>query len=54
MIRGHIELDSVINTDRWCGYDGLVDLSYKKNLRVNHSQNEFANGGRHINGIESF
>ena len=54
IIRGHIELDSVINTDGWHGYDGLVDLGYKKHLRVNHGQNEFASGERHINGIESF
>ncbi|WP_111861442.1 IS1595 family transposase [Acinetobacter sp. CFCC 10889] len=54
IIRGHIELDSVINTDGWRGYDGLVDLGYEKHLRVNHGKNEFACGDRHINGIESF
>jgi len=54
IIRGHIELDSVINTDGWRGYDGLVDLGYKKHLRVNHGQNKFASGEHHINGIESF
>ena len=50
IIRGHIELDSVINTDRWRGYDGLVDIGFDKYLRVNHGDNEFACG----NGIESF
>ena len=54
IIRGHIELDSVINTDGWRGYDGLVDIGFDKHLRVNHSDNEFACGERHINGIESF
>ena len=54
IIRGHIELDSVINTDGWRGYDGLVDLGFNKHLRVNHGNNEFACGDRHINGIESF
>ena len=54
IIRGQIELDSVINTDGWRGYDGLVDIGFDKHLRVNHGDNEFACGERHINGIESF
>ena len=29
-------------------------MGYSKHLRVNHGQNEFAHGSRHINGIESF
>lgn len=37
-----------------CGYNGLVDLGYKKHYRVNHSANEFARGKAHINGIENF
>jgi hypothetical protein len=45
---------SVINTDGWRGYDGLVDIGFDKHLRVNHGNNEFACGERHINGIESF
>nr|WP_269084481.1 transposase [Acinetobacter venetianus] len=36
------------------GYEGLVDIGYDKHFRVNHGANEFANGDRHINGIESF
>lgn len=35
------------------GYDGLVLEGYK-HYRVHHSENEFARGRRHINGIESF
>lgn len=54
IIRGHIELDSVINTYGWRGYDGLVDIGFDKHLRVNHGSNEFACGERHINGVESF
>lgn len=34
--------------------DGLVDIGFGKRLRVNHSDNEFAYGERHINDIESF
>jgi len=54
IIRGHIELDSVIHTDGWRGYDGLVDIGFDKHLRVNHGDYEFACGERHINGIASF
>ena len=54
IIRGHIELDTIINTDGWRGHDELVDMGFNKTLRVNHGQNEFACGERHINGIESF
>jgi transposase len=54
IIRGRVALESVIHSDSWRGYDGLVDLGYKKHYRVHHGANEFANGKRHINGIESF
>jgi transposase-like protein len=53
-IRGHADLESVIHTDGWSGYDGLVDLGYARHHRVNHGKNEFALGPNHINGIESF
>ena len=54
IIRGKVELESVIHSDSWRGYNGLVDLGYKKHYRVHHGNNEFVNGKRHINGIESF
>jgi len=53
-IRGRVDPQSVIHSDGWRGYDGLVDVGYAKHLRVNHGDNEFANGRSHINGIESF
>ena len=40
--------------DGWSGYDGLVDLVLAKHFRVNHGNNEFVKGSRHVNGIESF
>ena len=46
--------ESIIHSDHWRGYNGLVDLGYKKHYRVHHGSNEFAIGKRHINGIESF
>ena len=54
IIRGRVDLHSVIHSDGWRGYDGLVDIGYKKHFRVNHGQDEFAKGKNHINGIESF
>jgi transposase-like protein len=55
IIRGHADIDSVIHTDGWRGYDGLVDVGFEKHFRVNHGDNEFSKGnGNHINGIESF
>ena len=54
IIRGKVELDSVIHSDQWRGYNGLVDLGYKKHFRVNHGEDEFVNDHSHINGIEGF
>jgi len=54
IIRGHVDLESVIHSDGWKGYDGLVDIGYDKHYRVNRGANEFAQGRNHINGIESF
>lgn len=55
VIRGRVDIQSVIHSDTWPGYDGLVDLGYQKHHRVVHGDNEFARAGNiHINGIESF
>lgn len=54
IIRGRIKPETVIHSDGWRGYDGLVDVGYAKHYRVNHGRNEFARGTHHINGIESF
>ena len=55
IIRGRADIESIIHTDGWKGYDGLVDLGYEKHFRVKHNLNEFSDGaGNHINGIEGF
>lgn len=54
IIRGKVSLDSVIHSDGWRGYNRLVDVGYSKHFRVNHSDDVFAIGDIHINGIESF
>jgi len=54
IIRGRVDPDSVIHSDGWRGYNGLVDLGYKKHYRVNHGADQFVDRKCHINGIESF
>ncbi|HEY5074713.1 MAG TPA: IS1595 family transposase [Pyrinomonadaceae bacterium] len=54
VIRGRVALDTVIHSDGWRGYDGLVDVGYAKHFRVDHGHNQFVRGPHHVNGIESF
>lgn len=58
VIRGKVPLASVIHSDGWVGYDGLVDIGYAKHFRVKHGEKEFVRDEvthlTHINGIESF
>ncbi|MCX6813582.1 MAG: IS1595 family transposase [Candidatus Azambacteria bacterium] len=55
IIKGKIDPSTVIYSDGWRGYDGLVDMGFDKHFRVNHGNNEFSKGnGIHINGIENF
>jgi len=53
IITGQILENSTVYTDGWGAYDGLILNGYD-HYRVFHSQNEFARGKSHINGIESF
>ncbi len=50
IIKGKTSVESVIHSDGWRGYNGLVDFGYKKHFRVHYSKNEFARGNSHING----
>ncbi len=54
IIRGRVGIETIIHSDSWRGYNGLVDLGYPKHFRVNHSADEFATKDSNINGIESF
>jgi len=55
IILGKVDIHSILFSDGWRGYNGLVDVGYDKHFRVNHSENEFAKDKTvHINGIESF
>lgn len=56
IIQGKVSIeDSILYSDGWKGYDGLVDVWIDKHFRVNHGKSEFSLGnGIHINGIENF
>ena len=55
VILGKVSVESVIYSDGWRGYNGLVDVGYSRHFRVHHGANEFARDKHcHINGIESF
>jgi transposase len=54
ILRGKVEPESIIHSDAWRGYSGLVDLGYKKHCRVHHYNDQFVNSRRHTNGIKSF
>lgn len=53
-LRGRVHPASVVHSDGWTSYDGVVDLGYRKHFRIRKSEHGFANGRTHINGIEAF
>lgn len=54
VIRGKVSVESVLFTDGWRGYSGLLDLGYEKHFRIDKSKSFSNQNGIHINGIESF
>ncbi len=54
IIKGKVDSNSIIHSDSFRSYDGLVDLGYKRHYRVNHGKDEFSTKKSHINGIENF
>jgi len=55
VILGKVSIESIIYSDGWRGYNGLVDVGYSRHFRVYHGANEFARDGHcHVNRIESF
>jgi transposase-like protein len=54
IIQGKATSECTVHSDYWKGYDGLVDLGFKKHYRIRHQDSQFAQGPTHINGIESF
>jgi transposase-like protein len=53
IIQGKILEGATVYTDCWRGYNGLILNGYD-HYRIFHSENEFARGKNHVNGIESF
>lgn len=53
IIQGLVLEGSTVNSDGWKAYDGLILNGYE-HYRVFHSENEFARGKNHVNGIENF
>ena len=53
IIRGRVDPASVLHTDQWVGYDGLVDVGYDKHVRIKKTA-RLQKGKPHINGIEAF
>ena len=54
IIKKFVRKGSVVYTDGWMAYDGLVLNGYK-HYRIDHSSFEYSNRkGGHINGIENF
>ncbi|RJQ47974.1 MAG: hypothetical protein C4534_00335 [Gaiellales bacterium] len=51
IVHGKVARQSIIHSDGWQSYDGLVDMGYRKHRRIQHGENIFARGrGIHING----
>jgi len=50
-----VDVETEIISDGWRGYNGLVDMGFRRHYRVIHKENERSKGkGIHINGIENF
>lgn len=54
IVKGKVAKESIIHTDGFRSYDSIVHLGYQKHYRINHSDDKFAEGSNHINGIEGF
>lgn len=54
VIRGRIDPESIVITDGWRGYNGLLEIGIDKHFRIDKSKSFSNQYGVHINGIESF
>jgi len=54
IIRGHVAPGSTLYSDGWGGYDGLVDMGYRRHLRVAHGRGEWARGMRTSTASRAF
>ncbi len=54
IIRGKVNPDSIIHSDPWRGYNGLVDMGYKKTLSYTSWTQRIRSWKKSYNGTESF
>ena len=54
IIRGRVDMETIIHSDGWRGYNGLVDLGYKKHFRVHHGKNKFVIGKPILTVLRAF
>jgi transposase len=54
VIHGRIDPASIICSDGWRGYDGLVDFGRKKLYRVDNGHDKIVGSRPNINAVESF
>ena len=54
IVKNKTVVTTLIHTDCWRRYGGLVDVDFDKHLRPKHCKNEFATGNAHVEGIEGF
>jgi hypothetical protein len=52
--RSKVDPSSVIHTERWRGYYGLLDIGVDGHFRVNHDNNEDVKGRKYANGVKYF
>jgi transposase len=51
IIRGRVDPASVLHTDQWIGYDGLVDVGYDKHVRIKKTA-PLVKGKAHITALK--
>lgn len=54
LVRGRADIRSVIDPERWRGYNALVDVGSGRHVRIDLEGNSESKGRQHINGVEGF
>jgi len=54
IVKGRLDVGSIIQGDGSHSYEGLVDLANKRHYRMNHARDAFAHKRSRINGIDNF
>jgi transposase len=54
VIQGKAKLESIVHSENWGDYNGLVDLGCKKYYQVQHGDDQLAYNNNNINTMKSF